>query len=224
MVRLVTRLGRRQVLAVDGLEHVTPENDPFVLVGNHNQRLEAVLLPAILIAMREGKRLHFLADWPMMLIPGVGFLYRRGGVIPVGNKSARFKFLDVLRPLYCPREPALQRAKQTLRRGASIGIFPETTINRDPRRLLRGRPSAARLALEAGVPIVPFGIRFPELPADAARISDRDRLTITIGEPIETPPPTPRVSVATVRAWHARIMTDIARLSGKSWSPDAPRS
>ncbi len=48
LCRLLAAFGSRRVVALRGAEHVAPERDPFVLVANHSQRLEAVLLPALL--------------------------------------------------------------------------------------------------------------------------------------------------------------------------------
>ena len=69
LCRGVLSLGGGRVASIDGLEHIAPERDPFVLVANHSQRLEAVLVPTLLIFHRGGKPIHFLADWPMRLVP-----------------------------------------------------------------------------------------------------------------------------------------------------------
>jgi len=47
-----------------------------VLVLNHSTKLEAVLLPALLMLLRGGHHLHFMADWNYRLIPGLGHFYR----------------------------------------------------------------------------------------------------------------------------------------------------
>ncbi len=199
---------------VRGLEHVQPDGDPFVLALNHATRFEAVALPPLLVYHRNGRRVHFLADWNFQMIPGIGLLYRRSGAIVVTRKSARPRFLNALKPLYAHKEPSHVRALAHLKAGRSIAIFPEGTVNRDPERLLRGRWGAARLSLEAGVPVVPGGIR------DANANGRRPRLEISFGPPLR---PQPRVAgpvaSADLRRWHATIMTEIARLSGKSWEP-----
>ena len=212
-------LGRRHLLEVRGAENVAPELDPFVLVANHNQRFEAVLLPALLAFARRGRLVHFLADWPMFLVPPVGLLYRQAGVIAVAGKSARPAFLNVLRPLFAPAEPAHERALALLRRGRSIGFFPEGTMNRDPRRLLRGRSGAAKVAIAAGVKVVPVGISFPLHHGDGP-IGDFEPMAIEFGSPIEPPAASP----SAVSLFHQQIFTRLAALCGKTYSPDAPRS
>ncbi|MEZ5817269.1 MAG: lysophospholipid acyltransferase family protein [Hyphomicrobiaceae bacterium] len=204
----------RQFASVRGLEHVAPDRDPFVLALNHTTRFEALALPAALMYHRGGRRVHFLADWNFQMIPGIGLLYRRSGAIVVMRKSARPRFLNVLKPLYAHAEPSHARALAHLGAGRSIGVYPEGTVNHDPERLLRGRLGAARLSLEAGVPVVPGGIR---IVGGTARWP---LLDVTFGAPLAPTVYTDQpVTRATIRRWHATIMSEIARLSGKAWEP-----
>jgi 1-acyl-sn-glycerol-3-phosphate acyltransferase len=215
LLKSVALVARRHVAAVRGLEHMRPGVDPFILVANHASRREAMLLPTVLMLHRGGRLIHFLADWNFRLIPGVGFFYRRTGTITVTNKPARPRFLNVLKPLFDEPVPALDRAREHLLAGRPVGIFPEGTVNRDPARLLAGRPGAARLSLETGVPVIPIGLRFPQRTED--RLGPMD---IEIGAPLQPPPMSEAgtASIQDVRLWHAAIMTEIARLSGKSWT------
>ena len=217
LVRALAMLARRQVLSISGLEHVRPNRDPFILALSHGTRSEALLVPALLVLARGGRIIHFLADWNFRLIPGVGLIYRRGEAITLTRKPARPRILNLLKPLYRHPVPAWERASAQLARGRSIGVFPEGTVNRDPRRLLAGRRGAARLSLETGVPIVPVGIRYPRAPRDAP-ISDHAAMTVDIGAPLCPRGPMPMASLDAVRAWHAVMMRDIARLSGRTWS------
>jgi 1-acyl-sn-glycerol-3-phosphate acyltransferase len=110
--------------------------------------------------------------------------------------------------------------------GGSVGLFPEGTVNRDPRRLLRGRFGAARLSLETGTPVLPVGIRFIGNPSDRDRGNSGLPISIHIGTPLRPPPEQAQaaggtVSAMTVRAWHGEIMTAIASLCGKTWSAAA---
>lgn len=220
LLRGLALLARGRVLEVSGLQHVAPARDPFILALNHNNRAEAILVPALLALHRGGRPVHFLADWNYRLIPGVGLIYRRGGALTVTAKPARPRLLNAFRPLYRQSLSVLARARLCLREGRSIGLFPEGAVNRDPRRLLAGRRSAALLSLETGAPVIPVGIRFPRATLGQP-ISDRDAMTVRIGTPLHPPPPAEgRASPDAVRAWHAAIMTEIARLSGKVWNPD----
>ena len=57
-------------------------------------------MPALLLLHRGGRLVHFLADWNFRLIPGVGFIYARAQVVTVTRKSAKPRFLNILKPLY----------------------------------------------------------------------------------------------------------------------------
>ncbi|MBK5957472.1 hypothetical protein CCR97_04505 [Rhodoplanes elegans] len=221
LVRAMALAARGRVLAVSGLQNVRAGYDPFILALNHSTRTEALLVPAVLTLHRGGRLIHFMADWNFRLIPGIGLLYRRSGALTVTAKPARPRVLDVLRPLYRSPGSVLDEARACLRRGRSVGIFVEGTVNRDPERLLPGRRSAALLSLETGVPIVPVGIRFPHAPPGRP-IGDRDAMEVRIGPPLLPRERLDHPSPAALRAWHATVMGEIARLSGKHWSPDGP--
>lgn len=221
LARTTAAVARRKVRAVHGAEHVAPAADPFILALNHSTRIEALVVPAILVFLRRGRRIHFMADWNFRMIPPVDLLYRRSGAITVMRKSARPRFLNALKPLYAPAVPAMEQARACLLAGNPVGIFPEGTANRDPARLLRGRLGAARLSLETHVPVVPVGLRFPAI-APGHHVPEGSVMEIHIGAALHpVPPHEGPVSPARVRAWHARIMTEISRLSGKAWEPPA---
>lgn len=203
------------IVQVRGLERIAPEHDPFILALNHSTKLEALFLPAFLLHARAGKPLHFIADWNLKLVPGIAFIYRAGDVITLDRKPARPHWLNFLRPLLTDRVPAFTRAAERLAAGASVGVFPEGTTNRDPRRLLRGFHGAAKLSLQAGVPVIPAGVRFPQH-GNAVRIPELAPMEIEFGPPL-VPPAVRDLTTAAVRAWHARVMGEIARLSGKTW-------
>jgi 1-acyl-sn-glycerol-3-phosphate acyltransferase len=224
LCRSISTLALHWILEIQGLEHIAPERDPFILALNHSSRLEAVLLPILLMLHRRGHHIRFLADWPMMLVPGVAFLYRRGHVILVTRKKPRFASLDRLkRRIVGNVGDAFGQCQEALQEGSPLGLFPEATMNRHPGRLLRGQSGAARLSLATGAPIVPAGIRFPDQ-QDHRPIRDFERMVVEIGSPIaaeeggvHSPPP------EAVRQLHHRMMREIARLSGKDWTPQARR-
>lgn len=217
LLRALSLLACRHVVAVHGLQHVRVASDPFIVAANHGTRRESLLVPALLMLHRGGRRVHFLADWNFRLIPGVGFLYGRAQVVTVTRKSAKPRALNVLKPLYQEPLPPFERARAHLTAGRSIGIFPEGQVNRDPDTLLRGRRGSARLSLEAGVPVVPMGIRFPGA-APGQPISADEPMELHLGAPLFPPKagPTP-APLGAVTSWHGAIMSEIARLSGKAW-------
>jgi 1-acyl-sn-glycerol-3-phosphate acyltransferase len=216
MVRGIALIGRAKIRHLDGLEYIAAERDPFILAANHNTRLEAILLPALLFLLRHGRLIHFMADWNFRMIPGVDLLYRRAGAITVARKPARPRLLNVMKPLFTDLVSPMEQARAHLIAGRSIGVFPEGTVNRDPLRLLRGRYGAARLSLETGAPVIPVGLRFLTVPRGAA-IPEGSPMSIVIGEPLIPPAAATSAAYADLRAWHERVMVTIGRLSGKSW-------
>ncbi len=224
IARTVVLAFRRSVLAIHGLDRIGVEHDPFILVMNHNQWQEAVILPTLLIFHRGGKLIHFVSDWNFQLIPVARTILRRSEVITIVAKPARPAFLNVFRPLFEQETSAWTRAREKLLAGASVGIFPEGTINRDPERLLPGHPRAAQVSLQTGTPILPAGITFPRLPP-GRRIPNGEPFEVTIGEPLVPPRPARagRPSLDEVRAWHHEVMSRLAELCGKRWDPRPAR-
>jgi 1-acyl-sn-glycerol-3-phosphate acyltransferase len=63
LLRALALLARCQVLSIHGLQHIRATGDPFILAANHGTRRESLLVPALLLLHRGGRRVHFLADW-----------------------------------------------------------------------------------------------------------------------------------------------------------------
>lgn len=219
LARLAGAWALRSVSEVTGWERVHPRNDPFLLAVNHSSRREVVLLTAILLLARGGRPVRFLADWNFRLIPGVGYLYDRSGAITVTHKEAKPRVLNRLKPIFAPPVPGHLEALRHLRQGGSLGIFPEGTVNRDSSRLLPGRRGAARFSLQAGVPMVPAGIRFARRNSRTGTIDASSPMVIRFGEPI-SPPSSPNLTPSrkAVSDRHARLMSAVSELCGKEWS------
>lgn len=216
LIRNLVRAARRYVVSVSGIEHIGPDSDPFVLAANHASKPEAIYLPALLILLRRGHLVHFLGDWNFRLFPGINLLYRRFGVITVSHKPCPNRALNLLKPLYADPIGPFRRARKVLGQGRPIGIFPEGVVNRAP-NLLSGHPGAALLSLRSGAPVVPVGI----IPVADANGRGRPGIAIRIGAPMDPRAAGYATSTrAAITDWHAVIMSRIAELSGKTWSPD----
>ena len=213
LLRTVLRMSRGCVHSFSGLQHIAHRRDPFILALNHSTKLEALIVPAILLAARGGQLLPFLADWNFRLIPCLGLLYQRAGVINVTRKPAKPKILNVLRPLYVREQAAWQQAEQLLLAGTSVALFVEGTVNRDPNRLLKGRIGAAYLSYRTGAPVVPAGLTFPAVAA-GSRVPEGSPIALNIAPPLQLP------RSAKIKTRHAEIMNAITLLSGKSWNPN----
>ncbi|MDJ0835547.1 MAG: lysophospholipid acyltransferase family protein [Acidobacteriota bacterium] len=221
ILRSVGTVAGMQVTGIHGdLSQIAPERDPFVVVLNHNQRLEAVLIPCLLFLLRQGKPVHFMADWNFMMAPVVASMYRHSQVILVTKKDARPRFLNKLKPLFEESLTPMDQALKYLHSGASVGIFPEGTMNRDPEKMMRGLPGAATLSLTACCPVIPMGIRFPF--HDPSRpITDGAKMSLHVGQAVQPPRIQGTPSSREILRFHAHTMNALSHLCGKSWHPNA---
>ncbi|MDQ1747908.1 MAG: hypothetical protein QOD07_2171 [Frankiaceae bacterium] len=122
---------------VRGVENV-PATGGAVLASNHVSYFDFMFVG--LTAHMRGRRLvRFMAKQAVFAHPVSGPLMRSMKHIPVDRSAGA---------------GAYRHAVDALRAGELVGVFPESTISRSyvPRPLKSG---AARMALEAGVPLVP---------------------------------------------------------------------
>ena len=116
----------------------------YILVGNHLSYLDPFSFAySVYIHMKRVP--HYLAKESIFRIPIIGKILPKVGQIPVyrGGKS---------------NEEPLRAAKQFLKAGQVVVVFPEGTLTRDPDQWpMRGKAGAIRLAVELGLPIVPCG-------------------------------------------------------------------
>ena len=193
---------------------------PVIFALNHSNSAEAVLVPTALMWLRGGTPVCFLADWIYLHVPVVGWLLRRAAVIPVYRKPARWRLHEAHRRERS-RRPVLDACLARLAAGASVGIFPEGTRNRDLDHLMRGRAGLGELVLRSSAPVVPVGIRYPA----AARLGRPPRLGRAVlrpGEPLAFAEEraaaqglVPRERLVLARRVVGRVMADLAELSGK---------
>lgn len=225
LCRIVLSLFHSHVRSIEGLEHVTTGSDPFLLVLNHSQRPESILVPAWLCFHRGGRMVHFMADWNFLMIPGVSTVIRAHDPIIVMRKAAKPAFLNRFKPRFAPPLAPFDEAAKRIREGRSVGVFPEGTTNRHPTELLRGYQGAARLAVETGVRVVPGGIRFAGAPSQRP-VGDRDPFSVRFGPELRPPPScnTPETTSELTRKFHDEIMTAISTLSGKRWQAHARKT
>jgi 1-acyl-sn-glycerol-3-phosphate acyltransferase len=129
---------------VKGLENV-PREGGVIFASNHLSFSDHFFLP-----LKVSRRITFLAKADYFNGPGVkGWLtasfFRGAGQIPIERTGGRAS------------EAALRTGLKVLARGDILGIYPEGTRSPDG-RLYRGKTGVARMALEAGVPVVPVAM------------------------------------------------------------------
>jgi len=217
VLRLTLFLSRRLFGEIEGEERLRESNGPLIVALNHNQYLEAILVPGILTWKRSGHLVHFLADWNFLLIPIVRTLFRLGEIIPVKRKAARPRFLTSLRDRMVKEPYGFALARQYLAKGKWVGVFPEGRVNSSRSQLLRGYRGAARLSLKSGVPILPVGIRFPGI-AGREKVPAIDRMSLHVGSLI-LPEPFSNEGPPGLHALHTKLMNTLSALSEKNWQP-----
>lgn len=166
---------------VTGLEHL-PRRGGAVLICNHRSLFDAVALAAALD--RSGRDVMVLAKAELFRARLVGSVLRRAGVIPVQRGTDR-------------AADALTSAVASLRGGELVAVFPEGTIPKDG-VLLPFKTGAARMALQAEVPVVPVVLVGTDhvIGSNAQKIkrtlwrrsADRADIDVVIGAPVHLPP------------------------------------
>jgi 1-acyl-sn-glycerol-3-phosphate acyltransferase len=157
---------------VRGEEHV-PETGGAILASNHLSFSDSIFLPLVL-----KRRVTFLAKSDYFTGRGIkgrltaGF-FRGVGQLPIERTGGRAS------------EAALETGLKLLRRGDVLGLYPEGTRSPDG-RLYRGKTGVARLALEAGVPVLPVAmIGTDKVQPIGRRLPKLGRVGIVIGRPLD---------------------------------------
>lgn len=156
-----------------GLEHV-PSTGPAILAFNHVSALDGPVL-AIEVAWRLRRQTRFLVAEEFFERRRTRWILRSYEQIPVLRGEGN--------------DAALDRAIETVRRGAMAAISPEGQVNDgELTELQRIRSGVARVALPTGAPIVPVGIWGTQhrWPRSGLRYGPpwRPRLALAFGNPI----------------------------------------
>jgi 1-acyl-sn-glycerol-3-phosphate acyltransferase len=124
-------------LRIAGAEHV-PKEGAAIIAPNHKSFWDSFF-----VAMGTRRHVRFMAKTELIQGPA-GRLLVRLGAFPVRRGEAD--------------ADALETARELLRQGELLALFPEGTRIRDPETLGTPRRGAGRLAIEMHVPLVPAAI------------------------------------------------------------------
>jgi len=153
---------------VHGVAHVR-RGRPYVYMANHASLIDTPALFAYL-----PYQFRIMAKKSLFNVPFMGWHLRTAGHFPIDHGN--------------PRKTAvsLRRVIEGVKAGRSLAVFPEGRRT-DDGQLQAFEPGAFKIALRAGVPIVPVTIRgtFKMLPRTS--LAPRPgRVDVIISEPIET--------------------------------------
>jgi 1-acyl-sn-glycerol-3-phosphate acyltransferase len=190
-----------------GEEHV-PRRGGAVVAINHTSYVDWA--PAQLAMYRRRRRLRFMIKAEAQQVKLVDLLIKRTGTIPVDRGAGA---------------GAYSVAVQRLRQGEVVGVFPEATISRSF-ELKEFKTGAARMALEADVPIIPLIVW------GAHRLWTKDHprrlgrhkvpVTVKIGPPLQHTGDIPRTDAALRGAMTAllhEVQQDYPHPAGAYWVP-----
>lgn len=183
-----------------------PRSGAAILASNHVSFSDSIFLP--LVARR---RITFLAKSEYFTGKGIKGMLSKAffagvGQVPIDRSGGRAS------------EAAISTGLRILGAGDLLGIYPEGTRSPDG-RLYRGRTGVARMAIEAGVPIVPVAmIGTYEIQPTGQVWPKIKRVTIAYGEPIDVSAYSEQSKDPSVlRAITNEVMEALQRLSGQEY-------
>lgn len=152
-----------------------PRGTGYVLAPNHNSHLDPFVISHFMVD--HGITPRFLAKDSLLTTPFIGWIMRTAEQIPVRRRTATAR--DSLGP-----------AQEAVARGGVVTIYPEGTLTRDPAGWpMSGYTGAVRVALKAGVPLVPMmqwgaqEILWPY--TKVPKLLPRKTMHVRIGDPID---------------------------------------
>lgn len=170
LVQLLTRRQRA------GLENI-PATGGALLVANHVSIVDP--LTTAQLVYDAGRLPHFLAKATLFTAPVAGRVMRGTRQIPVARGTT-----DAV--------GSLAAAQQALADGDVVIIYPEGTTTRDPEMWpMRAFTGVARLALAAGVPVIPvaqWGAHAIHRRGGRIHLFARPTIVATVGAPLDLSP------------------------------------
>lgn len=190
-----------------GLENI-PQRGGAILAQNHTSYLD--WLPSLLAVRERGRRMYFMIKAEMGEVKSVNYVIKHARLIPVDRRNGHDAF-DV--------------AVQRLREGELIGMHPEATISRSF-ELREFKTGAARMALEAQVPIVPVVVWGAHRiwPKDHPKKVLRNKvpITVAVGLPLPTLGTPEQVNAALRNAMNEllyQVQEEYPHPEGEYWVP-----
>jgi 1-acyl-sn-glycerol-3-phosphate acyltransferase len=157
---------------VEGRDNV-PRHGAAIIASNHLAFVDSIFMPLVV-----RRKVTFVAKAEYFTGKGIkGFLTRLffvgAGCIPMDRSGGQAS------------QAAMDTGLRVLREGHLFGIYPEGTRSPDG-RLYRGKTGVARLALQAGVPVVPVVmLNADEIQPPGRKVPRLIRPRIRFGAPLD---------------------------------------
>ena len=157
---------------VEGADHI-PASGAAIFASNHLSFSDSIFLPLVV-----PRKITFLAKADYFTGKGLKGRLTAGFFSGVGQ-------VPIDRSGGAASEAALRTAKRILSEGNLLGLYPEGTRSPDG-RLYRGKTGIARMALEAGVPVIPVAmINTDVVQPTGKKIPNLGRVGVRVGKPLD---------------------------------------
>ncbi|WP_347349533.1 lysophospholipid acyltransferase family protein [Nigerium sp.] len=203
LIRPLVTLGYRS--RVEGLDNV-PRHGGAILASNHISAADTLVMPAL---MR--RRVTFPAKAELFkgdrgfVSKVIAWFLKAIGQVPLDRSGGRAS------------NEGLGPVLNALEEGHLVGIYPEGTRSPDG-RLYKGKTGVARMALAAGVPVIPVAMVDSELDRKVLGIPWADHPVVRVGEPLDFSRYNGREDERAVTRWVTdEIMTAIQQLGGQTY-------
>lgn len=190
-----------------GLENI-PSRGGALLAQNHTSYLD--WLPALIAVKERRRRMYFMIKAEMADVKAVNYVIKHARLIPVDRRSGH---------------DAFNVAVQRMREGQLIGMHPEATISRSF-ELREFKTGAARMALEAQVPLIPVVVWGAHRiwPKDHPKKVLRNKVPITVaaGRPLQPQGTAEQLNASLRQAMNAllyRVQEEYPHPRGEYWVP-----
>ncbi len=127
-------------IEVHGIENLRPDQN-YIYMANHTSLID---IPALFGYLP--RRFYIMAKKELFSVPFLGWYLRTAGHFPVDRADPRRTMRSI------------KRIVEGVQAGKSLALFPEGTRSEDG-RLKEFKQGAFKIALLAGVPVVPVAIR-----------------------------------------------------------------
>lgn len=189
----------------EGTENV-PKDGAVILASNHLSYSDWLFMPLVI-----PRRVTFVAKAEYFESPGIkGWFQKKffsgAGQVPIDRSSGS------------AAAGAIATQLRLLSEGEVCGIYPEGTRSHDG-KLYRGRTGVARIALEAGVPVIPLAVINTDVVAPPGKVFGKmARPGVRFGEPLDFSRYEGLEGDRFIlRAVTDEIMYEIMRLSGQEY-------
>ena len=157
---------------LEGVEHI-PLSGGAILVSNHLAVADSFFMPLMM-----PRRVTFLAKREYFTGTGIRgklkkYFFSGVGQVPIDRSSG------------AAAQAALDTGVRILGEGRLLGVYPEGTRSPDG-RLYKGKTGVARMALEAGVPVIPIAMfGTDKVNPIGSKIWRPHRVTVKVGRALD---------------------------------------